>query len=412
MKKYVIFSSCIGGMGGGQMYVRNKLLYLRENGWRVNIFSMPTGDIVIPELKEFKEDDYLPVFPMHYYSKRKRHQVINRLLNQIVDDTYEEIVVETNSINGSTWAEELSSMIGAKHLSYPLGEGFVIANKGMQQLLIFKHRRRELVGITDTSLQQMFAPFHQIEKGESYKIPAWCNNVEADVDSPFIDKIDKNKYDYIVGCLSRLSKNFILPAIKDFCNYTKHYKNQRFLLLLIGDSMENSTAGEEIGKLLESVKDNVELLITGYMYPVPTRLLEKCDAFFTSAGSGWVCMRSGVPTIVYDGNDLKPIGILGRTTQSCLFRKENEPVQDFSDLMKKILVDKEFAKMEPSYKGGLPDFKDHFLFLLQSEPKKEYYDVESIHIETQEEKIHRAAIMIIGERMYIQVLRLKSRIWK
>ena len=181
-------------------------------------------------------------------------------------------------------------------------------------------------------------------------------------------------------------------------------------MLLIGDTMGKSTAGAEISERLLREKDNVELIMTGYMYPIPTKLLEKCDVFFTSAGSAWVCARSGVPTIVYDGNDLKPIGILGRTTHSCLFRNDDEPVQDFTKLMNQILVDKKYGKHAPSYEDGLPDFRDHINFINQSEKENKYFDLSVLHVENKIEKIHKFFVVLLGDVIYGKILTLKARL--
>ena len=55
MKKYIILFNTIAGMGGGQMYVRNKLVYMKSKGWDVYVVSWFSGEILIPEFKSYKE---------------------------------------------------------------------------------------------------------------------------------------------------------------------------------------------------------------------------------------------------------------------------------------------------------------------------------------------------------------------
>ena len=104
-----------------------------------------------------------------------------------------------------------------------------------------------------------------------------------------------------------MDKPYVIHAVKDFCNYASSYPEKSFLYIWIGDAPAGSLAPEKIKSMVD-VLPNVEFLKTGYMLPVPYKLLEFCDVFISSAGSCWPCERSGVPTISYDGNDFKPIG--------------------------------------------------------------------------------------------------------
>ncbi len=415
MKKYVIFSSYIGGVGGGQMYARNKMLYLREHGWVVDIFSVPVKDIRIKELQEFESNCFLPIFPMYSYRNKNKDSILGSLKDKIVDRTnYEDIVIESNSIHLGLWAEALSQMLGCKHLAYPLDEKLVVENNGLQKYVIFKHRRRELAGIQNTSLSKMFSSFAPISPESSYRLLAWANNAEADVDNHFIHEIDENRYDYVVGVLSRLNKKFVLPAIEDFCHYAALHKDLRFLLLLIGDSANNDAVTKTILAKMEMAEENVECIVTGYLYPIPTRLLEKCDVFMASAGCVSICSRSGVPTICYDGCDGEPIGVFGKTTRNNVYRGENEPPLELSSLLDTILINKVYKKEEPSYYEGTPDFSEHISFLANSEQEHSYFDVSSIKAETTKEKMQRFLISVTGETMckklLLKIAKLKNRI--
>ena len=404
MKKYVRFSPFIGGMGGGQMYVRNKVLFLRIRGWKVDVFSSMTQNILIPELKDFQKNEILPVFPTYFFSLKKQNKIIRILLEKIKDDAYEEIIIESNSINGGTWAEAVAIQTEARHIAFPLGERFFIENEGMQKFLIFKHERRELVGITENSIYQIFSTFSPIKKELSYSLPAYCNNVEADIDNPYIHSIDKSKYDFIIGCLSRLTKPFVISALNDFCEFADFHKEKKILLLFMGDSTEDPSRVGTIKKIIKERTSNVELIITGYLYPIPIKLLEVCHAFFSSAGSAWVCARSGRPTITYDGNDLKPIGILGRTTQNTLFRSAEEPIVDFRELMDQIFFTKKYPILKPTYKNELPDFQSHLDFIEKAANEREYYNIAALHIEKKKEKI----LSIIGNKGYKVIEALKK----
>lgn len=408
MKKYVFFTPSVANMGGAQMYIRNKVLYLRQLGWYLDVIIAQGGVARLIELQEFNFVVPELAFEIQNYSDKRKRKVIDLLVKRIGSVRTEETVIESTCISEASWAEAVAKRIGAKHISFLLQEENTITNKGMQDFFLFKLRRKELFGIIDTSLATMFEPFHPIEKEESYRLPAYCNNVEADVDSPYIKQVMSTEHDYLIGMLSRLEKPFVIPSIMDFCQYAQNHMEKKYLFLLMGDAPKGSGVSVQIKKLINTKAPNVSVIATGYLYPVPTKLLELCDAFFTSAGSSWVCMRSGVPTITIDGNDFKPIGILDRTTEHTIFRGEEEPVQELAELMEEILTEKKYKKEIPCYREGLPEFLSHINALADSSKEMDYYDVESIIPESKDFKL-RWALLIIGPENYLKLGFLKQK---
>lgn len=403
MRKYVFIVPSVANMGGAQMYFRNKVLYLQQHGWNVDVILAQGGAAKLSELQEY--DYVVPelAFDIQNYSKNKKENVINAIVRKIGTDKADETIIESTCISETLWAEAVAARLGAKHISYLLQEDNTVFNKGIQDFFLFKLRRKELFGITETSLFNMFAPFHPITKNDSRLLPAYCTNVEADVDSPYLEQVRNTDRNFLVGMLSRLEKPFVMPIIRDFCQYAQTHLDKKFLFLLMGNAPKGNGILDQIQELIKEEASNVSVIATGYLYPVPTKLLEMCDAFFTSAGSSWVCMRSGVPTIAIDGNDFKPIGILGRTARHSLFRDENEPPKDFSELMDEILIKKKYTKESPNYRDGIPDFSDHMKALEETAPEKEYYDVESIKPETLTDYKLKWALSIIGPENYLKL---------
>ena len=408
MKKYVIMTSMLSNMGGAQMYIRNKILYLREHGWDASIIAGRAENILIPELREFKETVPELQFNSFLFSTRVRQRTINILEKQIADAKYSEIFIESTSIEVSTWAELVAKKIGATHLIYLLQEHNNVNNKLLQEFLVFKYHRHELAGISPKSLAAMFKTFYPLGELESYSLSASCNNVEADVECELLDKIDRSRFDYIVGAFSRMDKPYVLHAVEDFCNYASLCPPKRFLFIWIGDAPAGSQVPSKVKRMVD-VLPNVELLLIGYIFPVPYKLLEFCDAFISSAGSCKPCMRSGVPTISYDGNDFKPIGIVGRTTKNSLFRDKDELPLKLSDLLDDILVSKKYPKLQPKYRSGIPDFKKHMVFLDEMDHKKEYFDVNKIILETRLEKKVALGLAILGSRGYTWFHQIKAK---
>ena len=398
-------------MGGAQMYVRNKVLFLRKQGWKVDVITATRGEVVIEELKQFDKSMPELAFDIYLYSKKHQQNVLSQLTDWIRDDNYDEIVIESTCISECSWAEAVARLINAKNLCYLLQEDNEVLNKGMQDFFKFKHSRNELVGITEHSLWAMFAPFSPISKQESYWLPAYCNNVEADIDHPLLHAIDKSKFTHLIGTVSRLDKPFILPLLSEFCKYVRSYPQKKFLYLLIGGAPDNSTVDSDIKLLFAQKAPNVELIMVGYLFPVPTRLLELCDVFVTSAGSGWLCQKSGVPTIAIDCNDFKPIGILNRTTTNALFRADDEPPLDFCQLLDDVLVNAKYVRKESNYESELPDFSEHMVFLGNSSKFPNYYDMNSIKVESLSDKKLKWALSIIGPSNYLKLGALKQN-WK
>lgn len=393
-------------MGGAQMYIRNKLLYLCQEGWKVIVISCRGDNVIIPELKEFSS--FIPeiAYPSYLYSKKIKQIIADRLIRAVNSRDNDEVIIESSTIYLSTWGETISKIIGAKHLIFLLPEQNVITNGKILEFMKFKYQRHELAGISKKTLPSMFKPFFQIPDNDScYRLSASCNNVEADVDSPYLHQIDKTCFDYIIGGFSRLDKPFVNAAVNDFCQYASLNIHKKFLFIWIGDAPKGSRVPSAIAKKMQNAP-NVEFILTGYLYPVPTRLLELCDVLISAAGSSRVCMRSGIPTITYDSNDLRPIGILGRTTKNSLFRDIDEPPLDFIQLMDNILVNKIFVRLTPNYKLASPTFQKHFDFINNACKDHLYFDFNIVNSISVKERI----IKLLGPNCYDNIILAYKRL--
>ena len=401
-KRYVIMAASLSNMGGAQMYIRNKMLYLRSHGWDVTITAAITYNIVIPELREFKNVIPELQYFKYYYRKGIQKRITEELCRIVADKEYDEIVIESTTITQSSWAESVAKKTGARHIIYLLQEQNVLKNKGLQCFFQFKHSRHELVGIAEQSLTDMFKSFYSLRPEESYCLPAYCNNVVEDIDFPFLESIDRCRYDYVIGAFSRLDKPYVLFAVDDICQYAASNHDKSFLFIWIGDAPAGSSVPDQV-KQKVAKQSNIELLLTGYLMPVPKRLLEMCDVVISSSGSAWVGKRSGVPTIPYDGNDYQPIGVLGRTTTHALFRGYDEPPQNLCNLLDQILFEKRYPKMPSEFVFDLPDFKSHIDFLNNTVTQLEYFNMDTLHLETKSEKKVALGLFVVGPRGYTKL---------
>lgn len=400
MKKYVFLTPSVINMGGAQMYIYNKASWLIERGWAVNVFSALDGKIVIDALRNLNTIVPELNFYSYVFSHRRRNTILKKINSCIYDMKYDEVVIESTCIAQSTWGEILATEGNAKHIIYLLQE-YNILPPNLRNFFIFKHERKELVGITQQSLKDMFSSFYCIKYEDSYCLPAWCTNVLADIDSPIIQKINWTDFDFCIGCLSRLDKPFIPIAINDLYECVLKYPEKQIVIVMIGASPDGYSIEDQIRRKFQSI-NNVKVYITGFIFPIPTRLLECFDMFFTSAGSVKVCQRSGVPTISIDALDGKPIGIYGRTTDSDLYRKTNEPPIPFSKLFDDILQNRIYQKETNTFQDVLPDFKDHINFIGASSHTNRYFNFNSLKLDRVEHRI-RILLFICGAKLYLKL---------
>lgn len=370
-KKYVFITYGIINIGGGQMYLRNKFLYLKSKGFEIDIISIYKGKIILNELMPFK-DCIIPELqlPIIYYNYLKRNKLVNLML-AIIGSKYDEIVIESNDVILATWGEYLAKKLKCKHILYVLSENSVISNGVFLDFLIYKLNRRELVGITDQTLRKLFGNFKEINSNEQHSLIAHCVNVVDDYDFELVKNIPKK--DFTVGIISRLSKPYIIPTLKSFKEFVLEHRDKTFNLILIGGSY-GEDGENDIQNMFVDIK-NIDIIITGYLYPIPYSLLKSCDLFIGSSGSAFVSHERGFLTISIDGSDFKPIGILGHTTENLLYR-EQEPEYELEKMLTDILIKKKYKNNLKDYFNSIElDFDDHLKFLYNSNSVVDHFNI-------------------------------------
>lgn len=409
-KKFVFIVPTVSAMGGAQMYIRNRMVYMQKQGWNVDVICTHGGEAAIPELRVF--NNVIPElgFCTYLFSKKKQKSVCKQLLNYLNVSSQDEVLIESTCIPESSWAELVSKEIQAKHFIFILQEENKINNPQLIDFFRFKLQRKEIAGIVNSTLEDLFAPHGGISSEESFRLAAHCSNVEADIDYSLISKFDVRSYDNVVGLLSRLDKPFVIPTIQEFVQYALSNVNKTYFLILIGGA-PNKQIIKDISRILSQIK-NLKYIITGYLFPIPIKLLNLCDVFMTSAGSCNVCARSGIPTISIDGKDCQPIGIYKRTTENSLFRDKYEPVLALSYWLNRVLNKREFHKCNATYCLSEPDFTSHMEFVNSSSSSRIYYNMSSIHAVTQEDKKMKLWLFLLGAKNYFRISCLKKSILK
>lgn len=338
MKKYVLITWGIAGIGGGQFYTLNRCNYYRNNGYSVFVCHLLDGEVLLPELNSFP---HLLIpnlrFDPNAYLKHRVNLILKRIENFICFSEDDEILVESNSIAQAQWAEMLAKRIKAKHFYYILGEHDKVKSLVTAKFVEFKINRGEVAGITVSSVPKLMNNWRHIENGKKYAVTAPL--IIDIIDYPFPSLENLNPVDFTIGVMARLEKLFVLPtliAIAEFC--TKHI-DKSFRIIIAGDT-DNTQVKKNIMDVFANVH-NVILLMTGYISPVPKRYFDICDLCVSSSGCAGLSDREGTLTISIDAKDCLPIGILGFTTNNRVYRQD-EPAVPLASLLEDVLIKKKY----------------------------------------------------------------------
>lgn len=400
MKKYIFLATTICNLGGAQKYIQSKMLWLKEQGWIVEVVYYQDGKKI---LHGFDGNHTHLVsrlqYPIYWYKKTRIKIISQQLIRLLIEKncSYEQLVIESTTIGISTWGELLANILGAKHIIYSLQENDVIKNRSVAEFLKFKHRRKELAGITVHSVYNMMHSFDYVIKPEqSYRLVARSTNPVEDYEYPLVEDIKKANYDYVIGSIGRLDKPFVLPTLKSVLEYVKNDDNNKYALLFIGGAFDEEIFKEQFMSLCAKI-NNVQCFITGFIYPIPSKLVRLCDMFISSSGSAGVSFNEGIPTVSIDGKDLQPIGVIGHTTSHWLFRSEEE-IYPLSDYMDDVLKRKKYPRTEPKPQNVV-DYEDHLRFIRDSTKEKEYYDVFKLQW-NKEQYVPRFLMPLLGPGLY------------
>lgn len=379
MKKYIFLTFAVAGIGGTQIFVRNKLLFLRRQGYRVTVITTEPGryeDICVEELRphfgfitpELIKNPYL-------YGRKSREDILTRLEHHIDPQPGDEITIESNFIAVTPWGELLARKLHARHCIFLIQEDYRLPFPKWLRFFAFKYRRGELAANTPHALSKLFEGFFDIPAGKNGALTAYCSNVVEACDSRFTPMIDGA--DFYIGSIGRLNKPFVLPMIGDVVEYADRHPDKRFLLVLFGGSPESSDVDAVTEKCAAS--PNLRLVVTGPIFPVPKHLIEKMDVFISSAGAAATSADVGRPTIVIDANDFEPIGVLHHTTEEMVHRDPALPHPSTEELLDEILFEKKY----PPQASRLQDepavmercFQEHMTYFSRADAELKYYPV-------------------------------------
>lgn len=408
MKNYVFLTGGIEGINGVVIYLDNKIKYLINKGYRVVIISPNIGEVYVKSLQKYFF--YRPY--MKYYPSSYRKSIINRYLcdlKKICDgDRLQETIIESHNYNLSCWGEILAKTLGGKHIHLLVTENPKIYTEEFYQFMKFKLDRYELFGMNEKTIPMLMNGRMNLEISERYLMQTPCDNTVQDVDSGFLDEIDRN-VDYRICTVSRFDKSYVMPMIdkiEEFCEKT----NSKIQIFFIGGAYHQ----ENIERIHERLNNNeyINYVITGFQYPVALKLLHSMDVAIGCAGSVLTTYRAGVPTIPLDVSDFEPVGIFGVTTNSTHYKEEGKEEADLTKLLTEILIEKHVVTQNliPNYGDLTAVFDEHLKKISKSNLSNKYFDVLRVVNEEGSYKRRMCVMHIIGPRAYCILNVIKNKI--
>lgn len=322
-KKYIIFTSGISDMGGAEMFTSNKIEFLKQTGWDVDVyFYRRINHIMIQNLEHFRHNRIPKLYyPPIAFTNKEVKEVVKQIAYK--SDTYTEVVIETQLLTLSYWGELLAEYIGAKHIVNIMEEHISTRDINDLKFLERKLKRNEILNMVNRNvLKRYFGSYVKLDYEKyihDYFVSPVCSNVtiNKDIDLSYIRKAD-----YTIISLGRLDKPYIIPMFIALKEYFIKHPYISYNLLVIGGSPQGD-AEESINKLFLDCS-NATVYHHGYLYPIPSNLIKRADIGIAMANSVDVLTNEGIPTINIDINDLNPIGYYKITTNNKFNRNESD----------------------------------------------------------------------------------------
>lgn len=346
--KLIIITSSIGGMGGAQMYVANKVKFFQSRGWEVFVFYyFYTEKILLNELERY-ENNYLPdlKYPIQYVPFFRKKEIVSQI-ERFVKPNNSNLLIESQLTNAAYWAEYIASCLNARHVVNNIEERIPVLNEDENKFFEFKLLHGDIMNATPKRLHTLFK-FRYKEGYSEYtrtvSIP--CANV---VSSDIEDTYSFNHCDYTILSIGRLDKPYIPTLSDEVKRFASMIGNKTINMIYIGGSHDGSME-IDIPKGFENIH-NVRCYMLGYVFPIPQALIKRADVAVSCANSVLVSAKEGIPTIVVDVDDYNAVGVFGYTTNSKL-RRTVEKKESISHLLYSVLIDDCLKGIRPNLAGS------------------------------------------------------------
>lgn len=324
MRQYIIIARSICGIGGAEIYVRNKLNFLHNNNYQVTIISCVLGTIKISELEYFKKN-IIPecINDPFLYTDSQRKRILKKLLNSLNITEGSEVIIESSFIQGALWGELLASVLNCRNFCFLVDDSFRELSDSERDFLVFKLKRKELVGITKNSLELLFKQKYLLLEDEHYFLNFTCINSIEHINNYF--NFYHEQYDITIGSIGRINKPCVPIILSEIKKFASQHTNKKILFVLFGGGDNEKKLKKQYIKSLKNI-DNLTFIITGEFFPIPYDCVNKFDLFISTAGSARATYNSGIPTLSVELMTGVPLGLLGINTNSTQYRMDEDKI--------------------------------------------------------------------------------------
>lgn len=380
---YIILSPQVGDIGGGQMYVCNKSIYMRARGWNVKLVYFTESELLIKRLEEF-ERHYMPelAWGIQYYRPSRVREIVNKLATILKSDD-QEVVIESSLFHLSFWGEMLAKEMNAKHILHFLEEDIPAFSPRIAKFMEWKLYRWECMNADEQSQHRLFkSHFKPLYKEYEFHTDFFCSNVSQEESHLSEDSIDFEQADETILSIGRLDKPYVQEMLNQVLLYADTHRERSINMVFIGASPSGSVE-QQIEQMFAGIK-NVRVYQLGYRFPVPTNVVKMADVAIATSNSVLVSYNLGVPTIAVDASDYYAIGLYGVDTQYAVFRNKEKQVP-ISEYLERVLVRKEFPKQKSilDEKDELEILDAHFRsqaeFIRRRVFDGQYYQIEGLY---------------------------------
>lgn len=377
---YVFITSDIYEMGGLQFYVSNKAKWLREHGYQTIVFSanLPNKECQIKGLEMYSQ---FAIWPLMYRPYTLSPILVKETLKYMLNDVKKklddgEIIIESHYAIGACWGELLAQNIHAKNFVFMLGEIYESdVYFEINEFLKWKYTRHALAGNHISTIRKVLHD-NSIPEDEEYHLMPYEGNELVDIKCPVIDELEK--CDFRIGLLSRMEKGYVKYIFQAIHQFSVSHPDEKIQFVAVGEIGSNNG-------LLDILKDvdNVSLITTGDLTPIPKVFADKIDIAIAGSGCAYLLAQAGAPVIVSEASAYYAMGIYGYDVMDVLYSNktkkytETEIVNSYVKYLN-LWFDKKIGKKNitgRSFTNGTDEYLKHFKFQKQMIDDGQYWDV-------------------------------------
>lgn len=378
MDHYIIFTANIHPIGGMQTYVAGKAKFLEAKGWKVTVFFSGrnnNGGCAVKSLEKYKAGWFpeISIPPGNWPSHMRKSTL--RAMRGLLGDLDGRIIVESQASAYALWGELLASQIGAKHFCFICNETFRGKDRFYEEYLDFfdfKHGRRELAGISGTSLSRLFDGYQYVPPEKNYTFTAAYEGPVQDVENDAVNRIERA--DWNICYIGRIEKGYVPKIIEGVRDFSQAHPDKTIQFIFVGDERKR------LELILQTFAgaENVKLTFLGNCVPIPRTLYSKVDVVIAGSGCAIISAREKALTILADSKDFTTNGVLGIDTLDSLYCEAGKKQMSYQEALEKVLVLREYENKEIRVDLGRPCgeyYEEHFDLIAASNQDTEYYDV-------------------------------------